>query len=39
MKIENMEFIEALEFLAVRAHIDLKKYISSTYSSKEDNRD
>lgn len=39
MKIENMEFIEALEFLAVRAHIDLDKYITSSYSNKKDNRD
>lgn len=39
MKIENMEFIEAVEFLAVRSHIELKKYITSSYSNKEDNRD
>ena len=39
MKIENMEFIEAVEFLASRAHIDLSKYITSTYSSKVENKD
>ncbi|MEG1705588.1 MAG: DNA primase [Clostridia bacterium] len=39
MKIENMEFIEAVEFLAGRAHIDLNKYITSSYSKRETNKD
>lgn len=39
MKIENMEFIEAVEFLAVRAHIDLNKYITSSHVGRENNRD
>lgn len=39
MKIENMEFIEAVEFLASRAHIDLSKYITSSYSKRETNKD
>jgi len=33
MKIENMEFIESVEFLAGRAHIDLSKYITSSHSN------
>jgi len=41
MKIENMEFIESVEFLAGRAHIDLNKYITSSHSnaSRETNND
>lgn len=39
MKNENMEFIEAVEFLASRAHIDLNKYITSSYSNRVDNKD
>lgn len=39
MKIENMDFIEAVEFLATRAHIDLSKYVTSSYSNKVENKD
>jgi DNA primase len=39
MKNENMEFIEAVEFLATRAHIDLNKYITSSHANRVDNRD
>ena len=34
MKIENLEFYDALEFLAERAHIDLSKYEIKTFNTK-----
>ena len=39
MKHENMDFKEAIEFLAKRAHIDLTKYTIETGSSKIDRND
>lgn len=39
IKMENMEFIEAVEFLASRAHIDLSKYVTSSYSNRVENKD
>ena len=39
MKHENMDFKEAIEFLAKKAHIDLTKYTIETGSSKIDRND
>lgn len=35
MKIENLEFFEAVEMLAERANIDLEKYIEKSFSKKD----
>lgn len=37
-EIENLEFLEALEFLADRAHIDKSKYIVNSYKSERQNK-